>query len=159
MAGASRPAILKPLLIAVAVVGALAIAFLAWRAWRPGPLVEAGPPQSFSVDNVVVDSPDLAVGPATVRGTIHEGYTDWACILECREPAGCNAEIQLIVDFTRAGENQQLVLAGAVAAATGEVIRLDRVEWRQVSADRVGRVRLVVVGRRSREGTSDIFVD
>ena len=131
------------LAVAALVVVALVI-LLTWRGCRPAP--PAPPPiESFAGQKVPVVSPELAVGVAVVRGMVRPDSTDWTCLLECREPEGCHAVVQLLVDYWSQGERRQLRLDGRLDAAMGETMRIGRVQRPPVAVDRVEGMTVEVV--------------
>ena len=80
----------RRILLAVAVVVAALLVVGLWlrrdRAGAPSP--EPGPERAqrgIRADDVTVVSPELDVRLVEIRGTVHPDYTDWSCILECRE--------------------------------------------------------------------------
>ena len=104
MRGSSR-------LLAVAVILVVAIAavlgFYLWRQWQatrplPPPQAPVELPDSFTIDDVPVQSPDLELHLVGMRGTVHPDYTDWACLLECREREGCHATVEVRVEYRSA---------------------------------------------------------
>ena len=131
-------------IVVVSVVILVGIVLL-WRGCRPEPGVVTTETQSFSAEGVPVVSPHLDVGKAVVRGTVHPGYTDWACILECREAEGCRAELRVSIEYLSGGEPARLQLAGPVDVAAGGSIRVGRAQRPPVVVDRVERVTIEVV--------------
>ena len=81
----------------------------------------------------------------TVRWTRHPDYTDWACLIECRESDGCHAEVQLVVDYISTGVSQRLTLGGRIDAAHGETVRIGRAQRPSIPVDRVERVTVEVL--------------
>ena len=132
-------------LIAAAVVLVVAAIFLYWRGCRPAPPAPEEVARDFLVDGVSVDSPDLAVGPATVRGIVHPAYTDWSCLLECRETDGCRAEVQLVVTYRSQGETRHLNLSGRLLAVSGETMRIARAQRPPTVVDTVEGVTLEII--------------
>jgi len=130
--------------LAVAAVGvAVLVAFFVWRAGRDG----RGPddaPEAFNAGSVPVTSPELAVSDALVRGTVYPEYTDWSCVLECREPEGCHAEVQLTIMYRSGGDELKVKLGGRFDAAMGENMRLGRAQRPPTVVDQIGRVMLEV---------------
>ena len=130
--------------LAVAAVGvAVLVALLVWRGCRDGRMA-ADAPQTFGVGSVPVVSPELAVSDALVRGTVHPDYTDWSCILECREPDGCHAEVQLTIAYMSQGTEVFVKFGGRLDAAMGETMRLGRAQRPPTGVDEVNLVTLEV---------------
>jgi hypothetical protein len=130
--------------LAVAAVGvAVLVALFVWRGCRDGQM-EADAPQIFGAGSVPVVSPELAVSDALVRGTVHPDYTDWSCILECREPDGCHAEVQLTIAYLSQGSEVFVKLGGRLDAAMGETMRLGRAQRPPTGVDEVTNVTLEV---------------
>jgi len=130
--------------LAVAAVGiAVLVALLVWRVGRDGRDADDAP-QTFDVGSVSVASPKLAVSDALVRGTVYPEYTDWSCVLECREPEGCYAEVQLTITYRSGGDELKTQLGGRVDAAMGESMRLGRAQRPPTGVDKIERVTLEV---------------
>ena len=128
---------------AVVLAAALLAAVLLWRGCRHEPPI--GPPADFVADSVTLVSPDLELGLVSVRGIVHPGYTDWACLLECRERGGCRADVKLLVEYRSAGEKLSLTIGGRLEGKQGETMRLGRVQRPPVAVDRVERVTVASV--------------
>jgi len=147
------------LMVAI-VAAAIVAAFLTWRGCRPAPVDAPLVSQSFTIDGVPVDSPDLEVGPAEVRATSYRGYTDWACLLECREPEGCRAEVRLVFDWFGDGADGRVVIAGTVDAAPGEMMRIGRADRPPVvGLDRVDRLALDVTRFNRADAPTPFIID
>jgi hypothetical protein len=141
---------LLTVVILIAVALAAALGFYLWRQWdasRPLP-----PPQapievldSISVENVPVTSPDLDLNLIGMRGTVHPTYTDWACLLECRERDGCNAIVEARVEYRSNGQPQRLVIGGHLTGKVGEIMRLGRAQRPPVAVDGIDSVDVVVL--------------
>lgn len=132
------------LVVAIVLFAVAAIA-LYWRGCRSAPPEPAAEARDFLVEGVTVVSPDLAVGPALIRGTVHPGYTDWACLFECREADGCRAEVQMVISYRSLGEERSLILGGTLAAASDETMRIGRVQRPPAVVDAVGGATLEIV--------------
>jgi hypothetical protein len=134
---------------AVVVVVVAVVVFLVWRApsarrqGAPRPTVIV--PDSIPVDNVTVVSPDLAIELVAMRGTVHPEYTDWACILECRERDGCRADVEVAVEYRSGGERRKLLIGGKLDAAEGEIMRVGRVQRPPVAVDGIDTVSMRVL--------------
>ncbi len=124
----------------VVIVGVVAVAgvFLLWRGCGAP---RNGADQQKSLDgDISLVSPDIAVELLSVRAAVNPGYTDWACILECREAAGCRADVAVKVIYVSQGEERVLSLAGRLDAERGQSMRIGRVERPSSPVDRVEQV-------------------
>jgi len=118
---------LRPLLVVAVLVAVVAAGVLALRACRIGQ--SAGEQAaSFSAENVPTSSPDLAVEAASVRGELHPGYMEWACLLRCKDPDGCSAEVRITVRFTSAGEPEKAIFTGTVDVPIGARARIGGIQ-------------------------------
>lgn len=141
--------------LAVGVVACVALIAVGLWLWRgrsaPKPLPEPQQvtvPDAIPVEEVALASPDLEVALVGMSGTVHPDYTDWACLLECREREGCNADVQLTVDYRSGGEVKRLILGGRLAGGPGEVMRIGRVQRPPVEVDAIERVSMAVLDVR-----------
>ena len=138
--------------LVVAAVGvAVLVAFFVWRAGRDGRDADLES-QEFRIGSVKVDSPALAVSDAMVRGTVYPEYTDWSCVLECLEPEGCYAEVQLTITYRSGADELEVKLGGRLGAAMGETMRLARAQRPPTAVDEIERVRLEVATTYRRGG-------
>jgi hypothetical protein len=129
-------------------LAAFTVAALILALWLRPRADESRPPAAaadFSFEQIVLESPDLALDLQAVRGNVHESYTDWACLFICREFGGCHADVQLEVRFRSAGENRRLTLAGRLDGERGDVLRLGRVQRPPVNVESVERLTLRVI--------------
>lgn len=131
------------LLIGAVVVVLVASGVLLWRSRGARPVPGEG--GSFNVSDVPVKSPELSVGVDSVRWTNHPGYTDWACLVECREEEGCHAEVQLVLDYVASGRAKRLTLGGRIDAELGQTVRIGRAQRSADVVERVNGVRLEVL--------------
>ncbi len=132
--------------LAIAAVGiAIVVALLVWRAGRDG-RGAGGESPSFDIGSVPVTSPELAVSDALVRGTVYPEYTDWSCVLECREPEGCHVEVMMTIVYRSGADELRVKLGGRFDAAMGEGMRLARAQRPPTSVDEIERVELEVAG-------------
>ena len=122
--------------VVAVIVAVLLVTVLLWRGRGNEPAVTPETIGDFDAGDVVLKSPELDVALLSVRGTVHSEYTDWAFVLECRERAGCHAELQLEVGFVSGGEKQLLGLTGVVDAKRGETMRIARIQRPAVAIDR-----------------------
>ena len=139
----------RTVLAAVVVVAVLVAGAWLWRSRTgPPPLPEPKSvtvPDNIPVAEVALASPDLEVVLVGMRGTVHPDYTDWACLLECRERDGCRADVQLTVEYRSLGEPKKLILGGRLDGEGGEIMRIGRVQRPPVDVDLIDRVSLTVL--------------
>lgn len=138
------------LVLAVALVAAV-VTVVVRRGLRPEPIIDPVSEEAHSASSVPVDSPDLRINVATVKWTNHPGYTDWTCLVECRERDGCHAEVQLVVDYISSGRQQRLTLGGRLDSAYGETVRIGRAQRPSVAVDRVEQVTVQVLAAFHRD--------
>jgi hypothetical protein len=131
-------------LIGAAALVALAAAILLARGCRreEAPPASAAPSADFVADQVKLESPELELELESVRGTVHPGYTDWACLLRCEERAGCRADVRLHISYRSGGERRSLTIGGRLDGARGQLLRIGRVQRPPVAVDRIERVRV-----------------
>lgn len=134
-----------PWLIAAAVV-AVAAGLLLWRGCRHEPAPPSAVPATDFVDESArLVSPDLDLELVAVRGLVHPAYTDWACLLECRERRGCRADVKLEIRYRSGGEERSLSIAGRLEGERGETMRIGRAQRPPVAVDRVEQVTVTSV--------------
>ena len=102
-------------------------------------------PDASPVEEVAVESPDLDVELRAMRGTVNPGFTDWMCLLECRQRDGCRADVQVKVAYRSLGEARQLIIGGRLDGVGGEIMRLGRVQRPPVEVDGIDRVTINVL--------------
>jgi hypothetical protein len=137
------------LVVVAVVVAALLVVGLWFRRDRAGaPSPDQGPErahQGISVDDVALVSPDLDVGLVEIRGTVHADYTDWSCILECRESEGCRADVRLMIEYRSNGASKKVLLGGRLDANPGETMRIGRVQRPPDAVESIDRATLSVL--------------
>lgn len=134
-----------PWLIAAAVV-AVAAGLLLWRGCRHEPPPPSAVPAADFVDESArLVSPDLELELVAVRGLVHPAYTDWACLLICRERRGCRADVKLEIRYRSGGEERTLAIAGRLEGERGETMRIGRAQRPPVAVDRVEQVTVTSV--------------
>lgn len=132
--------------VAIAVVAVVVVGLWLWRANAPLPEPkQVTVPDAIPVEQVDLTSPDLEVLLVGMRGTVHPDYTDWACLLECRERDGCRADVQLTIEYRSSGEPKKLVVGGRLDSDGGEIMRIGRVQRPPVEVDSIDRVSLTVL--------------
>jgi hypothetical protein len=146
MTGNSRVlAVAAFLIVAVAIAAGLYF----WQGRdEPPPLPEPTQvhvPDAIPVEEVAVASPDLNVELRAMRGTVKPGFTDWMCLLECREREGCRADVEVKVEYRSLGEPRQLIIGGRLGGDGGEIMRLGRVQRPPVEVDGIDRVTINVL--------------
>ena len=133
------------LLVSAVLLLAVVTAVLLWRGCRHEPPPSAVPAADFVADSARLVSPDLALELVAVRGIVHPAYTDWACLLECRERRGCRADVKLEIRYRSGGEERSLSIAGRLEGQRGETMRIGRVQRPPVAVDRVEQVTVTAV--------------
>jgi hypothetical protein len=147
MRGSSRPlAVAVLLVVAIAAV----LGFYLWRQWQatrplPPPQSPVTLPDSISVEDVPVQSPNLDINLVGMRGTVNPGYTDWACLLECREREGCHVTVEVRIEYRSSGEPKRLVIGGRLDGRAGEIMRIGRVQRPPVAVDGIDSVDVTVL--------------
>ena len=139
MARALRPLLAIAALLVVAVLVVLALR----TCRRPEPA--ATPAASFSASDVPVESPDLPLEVTTVRGELHDGYMDWMCLVRCKDPGGCSADLRATVHYRSAGAGEQMTLSGPIDVPIGARGRLGGVQRPPRRVDSVERITIRVV--------------
>lgn len=124
-----------PVLLVVVVV-----LVLVWRGCCSDDARPPAVPGEFEVDTITFTSPDLDLELLSVRTTDHPGYTDWACLVECRELGGCQADLRVRVVYRAAGEERTLQMGGRLDVERGETARIGRVQRPPTAVERVDEV-------------------
>jgi hypothetical protein len=134
------------LLVSAVLLLAVVTTVLLWRGCRhEPPPPSALPAADFVAESARLVSPDLALELVAVRGLVHPAYTDWSCLLECRERRGCRADVKLEIRYRSAGEERSLSIAGRLEGERGETMRIGRVQRPPVAVDRVEQVTVTAV--------------
>lgn len=102
----------------------------------------------FSFDDVKTSSEELAVEVEQVTGVPHDDYVEWACLLSCREPAGCHADLRVTVFYRSGGDDERIVFTGTMDVPMGARARLTRVQRPPVPVDGVDWVEVRLVAQR-----------
>jgi hypothetical protein len=97
---------------------------------------------SFSFDDVPADSRGLAVEVAGIRGELHTGYIEWACLLTCKNPAGCDADLQLTIHYTSTGTAETITFAGPIDVPMGARARVGGVQRPPRAVDAINSVEI-----------------
>ena len=147
MRGSSR---LLAVFIILAVVLAVVVGFYLWRQWvatrpLPPPQAPVEMPDAFSIDDVPLQSPQLALSLVGMRGTVYPEYTYWACLLECREREGCHATVEVRIESRSAGQPSRLVIGGRIDGKVGEIMRIGRAQRPPVAVDGIDSVNVTVL--------------
>jgi hypothetical protein len=132
-------------------VVATIVALIAIIWWLLAGSREPPPVESFRVEEVPVDSPQLELAMDEIRGELRDGYMEWACLVRCLEAAGCRADIVLTIHYTSSGEKRQILFSGMVDVPSGSRARLGGVQRAPWRVDSVQRVE-VIVDRLYRRG-------
>ena len=134
----------KQWLTVIAALAAVVAAVLLWRGCRPDDVRPPTAAGDFALDGINFTSPDLDLELVSVRGTAHPGYTDWACLVECRELSGCRADVRVRLVYVAEGEKRTLTMSGRLDSARGETMRIGRVQRPPVVVNRVVEVNVEV---------------
>ena len=141
----------RRLLILFAVLAAVAVViWLAVRERPDGaepPVVEA---VEFDFTEVPVHSPDLEVGPAEVRGALHETNATWRVSIPCAEPDGCAGSFAVELRYDGGGGEGRVVLLNRADVPTGGELRFSGLQNAPTPVERISRLTLEV---RSRDRT------
>jgi len=138
----ARP--LRVLLVIGALFAVVLLMAVGLRACR-SPQPSAAPAASFSAAGVPVESPDLPLEVVEVRGELHEDYMDWACLVRCKDPGGCRADVRATVFYRSAGSTQRMTLSGPIDVPIGARARIGAVQRPPHRVDSVDRVSVRVV--------------
>ena len=149
---------LRPLLIVVAVVVALAAAV--WLVNRPKHepsrlIPENDEPVRFRFNDVSISSPDLEVVEPEVRGSTRSTYSSWLVVLKCAEPEGCAGTFAIEVRYHTGGESRRLVIRDRCDVPNGGELRFEGLQDPPTPVDRIEGLTLEVLER----GVSDEIVD
>ena len=136
-------------LLAVAAV----IATVVWFVSGPEPETttprpERDEPVRFSHDGLAVDSADLEVGTAAVRGAIHPGYISWLVIVGCAEPEGCAGEFSVTVEYHAGTETRRIELESRCDVPSGGEMRFEGLQDPSTPVGRIDGLTLEVLERR-----------
>jgi hypothetical protein len=156
----------RGLLIVLAVAVVIAVAVAIWFGLRRGPSAEPPgtippPPETVLLEfsDLPVRSADLAVGPATVRGAIQDGFTSWLVVIPCSEPGGCAGELAVELDYHTGSAPGSLVLAGRYDVPSGGELRFEGLQEPSTPVDQIDRVTLEVRFDGDADGLIDGVID
>lgn len=145
------------LILLVVVVAAAAVVW-----WLTGPRDEGSTvtpdesgPVRFQFPEVAVRSPELAVGPADVRGAISPDHTSWLVITSCLEPAGCAGELALEIRYDTGVGSRVLRLVTRCDAPQGGELRFEGLQDPSTPVRRIERLTLEVTERGAPDGSGD----
>lgn len=136
------------LLAIVAVVAAVV-----WFVSGPEPVPttprpERDEPVRFSHDELTVDSAELEVGTATVRGAILPGYTSWLVIVGCAEPDGCAGEFSVTIEYDTGTESRRIGFENRCDVPFGGEMRFEGLQDPSTPVGRIDALTLEVLERR-----------
>lgn len=104
----------------------------------------------------MVDSPDLDVGRADVRGVVGSDHTSWRVEMTCEEPAGCNGSLRMELRFDSGSGEEKIVIASHVDAPSGGPMRFEGLQNRPATVATITRVSLEVLSRGTPGQTPEI---
>ena len=130
----------------------VALAIAVWFFTRPQPEVttppaKLGEPLRFSYEGLSVESADLRVGPASVRGAIHSGYLSWIVIANCAEPEGCAGEFRVEIEYDTGSEVRKISVDTRCDVPFDGELRLQGIQDPPVPVNRIERLKLEVIER------------
>ena len=132
-------------LFAIPAVLVVVVLIVLWRGCRWDGDRSPATPGDFAVDGITLTSPDLDLALLSVRTTASPGYTEWACLFECRERGGCRADVRMRILYRTGGRKNTLNLSGRLDAGRGETLRIGRVQRPPIEVERVDEVIVEVV--------------
>jgi hypothetical protein len=139
----------RALLIVLALVVVVAAAI--WLALRRGPETPAPAPvptpvevERLEFDDLAVDSPDLAVGPARLRIAVQNGFSSWSLTTDCGEPDGCVGELSVEIGYDTGTDRGRVVLAGRFDTPAGGELRFEGLQDPATEVEGIDRVALEV---------------
>ncbi len=143
----------RGLLIALAVVVVVVVAAVAWWATRPQPgptrdVPDEIKPVEFDFTEIAVESPELEVGRAKVKGVIYPTYTTWRVTMDCAEPKGCTGEFAIDLSYHAGSEIRRLVIINRCEAPVGRELRFEGLQDQSTPVDRIEKLSLAVRDRR-----------
>jgi hypothetical protein len=133
-------------IVALVSVALVAIGLVAWRTWDPSktaPALDGGIP---GLERVRFESPDMSVDLADLKVTFNPDYTEWVCLVVCRERGGCRGDVRLEIEYLSQEDERKINIAGRFAADRGETMRIGRVQRPPQEISRIERMTLVVEG-------------
>jgi hypothetical protein len=126
----------------VVLVVVVAVLWRACSGW--GPAGDSAP----GAEGIELVSPDIALRLLEVRHEPRDTYTDWACIFSCAERAGCGANVQVTIRYATPEGEGSLTMAGRLEGASGERMRVGRVQREMTDVRRVDSVTVEVTATR-----------
>ncbi len=145
------------LVLVVVVAGAAAIWLWSRSRTAPRPAsLELPAPVQFGFTDVTVDSPDLDVGPADVRGAVASGHTSWIVEMVCEEPAGCTGSLRVELRFESGSGEQRIAIGSSVDVPSGGPMRFEGLQDPPATVATITRVSLEVRSRGTPGQTREI---
>jgi hypothetical protein len=92
-----------------------------------------------------LESPDLDVELLELRVVPGVGSTDWSLRLQCRERAGCRADVSAVVHYRSAGEPRTVEIVRRLNGDRDQILWLHRAQRPPVVVERVERVVIEVL--------------
>lgn len=111
------------------------------------PRPERSEPLRFDHNEFKVESPDLEVGPASVRGAIHPSYLSWVVVIDCAEPEGCTGELKLTIEYDTGSETRRIIVDNRCDVPLGGELRFEGFQDPPTPVSRIKSLTLDVVDR------------
>jgi hypothetical protein len=135
----------------VAIAAALAAWWFFGRSTGPGHV-----PSGFESTGVALDSPDLQLAVSDVQGVVQGDLMRWSCLLACREPDGCHADIVVKVFYRSSTGLGRFAFDGIIDVEEGGTATMGGVQRPPDAVESVARVE-VAVRRRFEPGEETEF--
>jgi len=137
--------------VLLAVVAVVVV--VVWFVSGPEPMTttprpERDEPVRFSHDELTVESAELEVGTASVRGAIHPGYISWLVIVGCAEPEGCAGEFSVTIEYHTGTESRRIEVENRCDVPVGAEMRFEGLQDPSTPVGRIDKLILEVLERR-----------
>jgi len=133
-----------PVAVGLAVAAVVVVVGVSlWKCGSVEPVVE--PVESFSFEGPTTSSRDLPLVTDTIRGTYRDGYMDWACLMKCRKPDGCHADLRLTIHYLSNGATEEIIFHGTMDVPVGARARFGGVQRPAKRVERIERVEVEVL--------------
>ena len=152
----------RGLLILLAVV--VVVAGIVWWLTRPQPetvvpVVHQEGPVRFEFSDHPVDSPDLEVSNAEVRGVYLSGVNSWTVTTNCARSAGCVGKVVLEVEYASGNDDGRVLIVDRVDLPDGGELRFQGIEDPGLQVGVIRKITLEVLDRRPPSSSEAMVFD